>query len=201
MESDLISRYALMNALRGNVLVDVDPDLEDAVEELPGVCNVIQEKIINKVLGERKRQDAKWGEQNHAMPIWGTIIGEEYGEMCQAINEFGFNPTPETEEQICVEAIHTMASCMAMLECIERQRGAFKKMEKPIKTGTEHQQDTRDTAKLEIEWEEEKLAFAKGLLYTKLTTAESEILRNVRIHAINMAAMVEDELLRRGEEF
>ena len=201
MNNDLISRYALMNALRGNVLIDVTPEMEDTVEELPGAYTVEQEKIINKVLGERKRQDAKWGEQNHPAPVWGTIIGEEYGEMCQAINEFLFNPTPDTEEQICVEAIHTMASCMAMLECIERQRGALREMEKPIKTGTEHQQDTRDTAKLEIEWEEEKLAFAKGLLYTKLTTAESEILRNVRIHAINMAAMVEDELLRRGEEF
>lgn len=82
-----------------------------------------QKKIISKVLKERQRQDAKWGEQNHATPVWGTIIGEEYGEMCQAINEFGFNPTLEAEEQIYVEAIHTMASCMAMLECIERQRG------------------------------------------------------------------------------
>lgn len=201
MNNDLISIYALMNALKGDILIDVTPEMEDTVEELPGAYTVEQEKIINKVLEERKRQDTKWGEQNHAAPIWGTIIGEEYGEMCQAINEFLFNPTPDTGEQICVEAIHTMASCMAMLECIERQRGAFKKMEKPIKTGTEQQQDTRDTEKLETEWEEEKLAFAKGLLYTKLTTAESEILRNVRIHAINMAAMVEDELLRRGEEF
>ncbi len=84
----------------------------------------MQEKIIEKVLEERKRQDAKWGEQNHIAPVWGMIIGEEYGEMCQAINEFGFNPTSETEEQIYTEAIHTMASCMAMLECIERMREA-----------------------------------------------------------------------------
>lgn len=86
----------------------------------------MKEKIIEKVLEERERQDAKWGEQNHAAPVWGMIIGEEYGEMCQAINEFGFNPTPEAEEQIYTEAIHTMASCMAMIECIERRRSTMK---------------------------------------------------------------------------
>lgn len=41
--------------------------------------DMVQEKIINKVLEERKRQDIKWGEQNHPAPVWGTIIGEEYG--------------------------------------------------------------------------------------------------------------------------
>ena len=167
--------------------------------------DMVQEKIINKVLEERKRQDIKWGEQNHPAPVWGTIIGEEYGEMCQAINEFLFNSTPDTEEKICVEAIHTMASCMAMLECIERQRGAVKKMEKPIKTGTEQRQNVSDTEKFEIEWYREKLVFANGLFdqikYTKLTETDSEILRHVREHAINIAAMIEDELLRRGEEF
>lgn len=82
----------------------------------------IQEKIIEKVLEERNRQDKKWGEQKHTAHVWGTIIGEEYGEMCKAINEFGFNPTRKTEDDIYKEAIHTMASCMAMLECIERAR-------------------------------------------------------------------------------
>lgn len=166
--------------------------------------DMVQEKIINKVLEERKRQDAKWGEQNHAAPIWGTIIGEEYGEMCQAINEFLFNPTPDTEEQICVEAIHTMASCMAMLECIERQRGAVKKMEKPIKTGMERKRDIQDVEKLEEEWNKEKAGFSNAIYsdrYQLMTTMKSETLKTIRKHAINIAAMIEDELLYRGEEF
>ena len=83
----------------------------------------MKEKIFNNVIAERRRQDEKWGEQNHFPERWATIIGEEYGEMCQAINEFSFNPTPETEDQIYTEAIQTMASCMAMLECIEKNRG------------------------------------------------------------------------------
>lgn len=79
-------------------------------------------KIISDVISERERQDEKWGEQNHNAFVWSSIIGEEYGEMCKAINEFGFNPTPETEQEIYKEAIQTMASCMAMLECLERNR-------------------------------------------------------------------------------
>ena len=79
-------------------------------------------KIIGDVMGERKRQDEKWGEQNHNAFVWACIIGEEYGEMCKAINEFSFNPTPKTEQDIYNETIQTMASCMAMLECIERSR-------------------------------------------------------------------------------
>lgn len=81
-----------------------------------------QKKIIEKVLDERKRQDEKWGVQDHSAPVWATIIGEEYGEMCKAINEYGFSPTRKTEDEIYTEAIQTMASCMAMLECIERAR-------------------------------------------------------------------------------
>lgn len=82
----------------------------------------MKEKIINNVIAERNRQDKKWGEQNHFPERWATIIGEEYGEMCQAINEFSFNATPEAEQQIYTETIHTMASCMAMLECMERSK-------------------------------------------------------------------------------
>lgn len=37
------------------------------------------------VLRERKRQDAKWGVQNHEPMKWLLILGEEYGEACQAI--------------------------------------------------------------------------------------------------------------------
>lgn len=81
-----------------------------------------QKKIIEKVLEERQRQDEKWGITDHSASVWGMIIGEEYGEMCKAINEFMFNPSRKTEDDIYKEAIQTMASCMAMLECVERAR-------------------------------------------------------------------------------
>lgn len=95
------------------------PKVPEPVDKLKELLNA-QQKIISDVIAERKRQDEKWGEQNHNAFVWSSIIGEEYGEMCKAINEFGFDPTPETEQEIYKEAIQTMASCMAMLECLER---------------------------------------------------------------------------------
>lgn len=82
----------------------------------------IKDKIISDILKERDRQDEKWGEQNHPAFVWLSIIGEEYGEMCKAVNEFGFYADHQKEQEIYQEAIHTMASCMAMLECMERKR-------------------------------------------------------------------------------
>lgn len=72
---------------------------------------------------ERERQDEKWGEQNHTAPVWCTIIGEEFGETCQAVNEFLFHATPENEQKVYDEAIQTAASCTALCECILRARG------------------------------------------------------------------------------
>lgn len=114
-DNGIIEDLQLLNQYQ---LIGTVEECREARERQSGM----QRKITENVLDERKRQDKKWGEQNHIAPVWGMIIGEEYGEMCQAINEFGFNPTPETEEQIYTEAIHTMSSCMAMLECMERNR-------------------------------------------------------------------------------
>jgi NTP pyrophosphatase (non-canonical NTP hydrolase) len=36
------------------------------------------------VLEERDRQDAKWGQQDHDILTWIPILGEEYGELCEA---------------------------------------------------------------------------------------------------------------------
>lgn len=92
-------------------------------------CNINQTKIISDVLAERNLQDMKCGEQNHSAYVWSSIIGEEYGEMCKAINEFGFNPMPETEQEIYTEAIQTVASCLAMLECMQRNKNVGRKEE------------------------------------------------------------------------
>ncbi|WP_375270004.1 hypothetical protein [Enterococcus sp. DIV0212c] len=42
------------------------------------------------MINERKRQDKKWGEQNHSLLLWLSIIGEEFGEMCKEANEYDF---------------------------------------------------------------------------------------------------------------
>ena len=80
-----------------------------------------QDLIIKRVTDERKRQDEKWGEQNHHPLMWFSIIGEEYGEMCHAFNEYSFSEKPELLEEMQKEAIQVAACCMAMIECLERQ--------------------------------------------------------------------------------
>ena len=43
---------------------------------MPGA---IQRQVLWDVEAERDAQDVKWGEQNHDLPTWMTILGEEFG--------------------------------------------------------------------------------------------------------------------------
>ena len=83
-----------------------------------------QKAIIDAILAERERQDKKWGEQNHVPPIWLGILGEEFGELCQAVNETGFNYGTELGgyENMKREAIQVAAVAIGFLECLERNR-------------------------------------------------------------------------------
>ncbi len=47
MSDDLISRSALMQSLRNNVLVDVTPNLEQAIENQPTVYDV--DKVVERM--------------------------------------------------------------------------------------------------------------------------------------------------------
>ncbi len=80
----------------------------------------MSEFIYNNIKDERKHQDEKWGEQNHHPLMWFSIIGEEYGEMCHAYNEYSFEQDPNLLDDMQREAIQVAASCVAMLECLER---------------------------------------------------------------------------------
>ncbi len=84
----------------------------------------IQEIVIDAVLMERKRQDAKWGEQNHLPHFWTGILGEEYGELCEAINETVFDNDSDKGgyENMKTEAIHVAAVAIGFLECLERNK-------------------------------------------------------------------------------
>ena len=47
--------------------------------------------VLDDVKAERRRQDEKWGVQNHAGPVWALIMGEEIGEYNEALLEILFN--------------------------------------------------------------------------------------------------------------
>ncbi len=90
----------------------------------------IQEKVIQDLLAERQRQDSKWGEQNYPSQFWTGILGEEYGELCEAINETVFDNGSDKGgyENMKKEAIHVAAVAVGFLECLERNKNRwFKK--------------------------------------------------------------------------
>jgi NTP pyrophosphatase (non-canonical NTP hydrolase) len=43
--------------------------------------------VIKEVLEERRRQDGRWGEQNHSPLVWLAILSEEAGEAAKAVLE------------------------------------------------------------------------------------------------------------------
>lgn len=71
------------------------------------------------VLDERARQDKKWGVQNHNLDTWMLILGEEYGETCQAILNTRFGGVADLK-RIREEAVQVAAVALAMIECIDR---------------------------------------------------------------------------------
>ena len=78
----------------------------------------IQERAMEAVLQERARQDAKWGEQNHDPFLYVTVLGEEYGELCQAALHARFGGPKAVE--LRKEAVHTAAVALAIIECLDR---------------------------------------------------------------------------------
>ena len=92
--------------------------------ELGEKMSEIQKRVITAVLLERKRQDIKWGEQNHPPHYWTGILGEEYGELCEAINETIFDNGSDKGgyENMRTEAIHVAAVAIGFLECLERNK-------------------------------------------------------------------------------
>lgn len=84
--------------------------------------------VLYDVVRERERQDVKWGEQNHDIPKWTSILGEEYGELCQAINETVFDNGPEERakggyQNMRAEAVQVAAVAVSFVEFLDRFYG------------------------------------------------------------------------------
>lgn len=88
-------------------------------------AELLQNIQLEAIRQERKRQDANWGEQNHDPVVWMAILGEEFGELCQAVNETHFDNGPEERakggyENMRREAIQVAAVAVGFLECLDR---------------------------------------------------------------------------------
>jgi hypothetical protein len=102
-----------------------------------------QRYAVNAILLERLRQDEKWGEQNHDPITYSVILGEEYGELCQAAlhAKFGGDPGNDKSGEIRKEAIHCAAVALAIIECLDR--GKWKWSEQSPATGEWKEEETK----------------------------------------------------------
>jgi hypothetical protein len=78
---------------------------------------------LSSVLRERQRQDSKWGEQNHDPFTYITVLGEGYGELCQAALHCRFGGPAGAE--LREEAVHTAAVALALVECLDRAKWSW----------------------------------------------------------------------------
>ena len=75
--------------------------------------------VLKWILDERERQNAKWGEQNHDNYTWLCILGEEFGELSQAILHDTFGGSAKGTFK--TELIHVVAVGVQWLECVYRK--------------------------------------------------------------------------------
>ncbi|MBB6452006.1 transcriptional regulator with XRE-family HTH domain [Salirhabdus euzebyi] len=80
-------------------------------------------KILNDIHRERIRQNQKWGIQRHDWGKWLGILGEEYGEVCQAINRIYFpsDAKPTDAVNLYNELIQLSAVAASMAEQIKEE--------------------------------------------------------------------------------
>ncbi len=98
--------------------------LEAKLDELTSARGT-RSRALQLVNQERTRQDSKWGEQNHPPVFWTGILGEEFGELCQAVNETVFDNGPEERKKGGVdnmmrEACQVAAVAVSFMECLMR---------------------------------------------------------------------------------
>lgn len=86
-----------------------------------------RQEAIRLINQERERQDTKWGEQNHPPHFWTGILGEEYGEYCEAVNETVFYNGEEERKKggydnMMTELTHVAAVAVGAMEALMRAK-------------------------------------------------------------------------------
>lgn len=76
-------------------------------------------QVLAEIGAERRRQDAKWGVQNHDQLRWLSIAMEELGEVARALYENWHDGASLDDAR--EEWIHTAAVCANAIESLDRQ--------------------------------------------------------------------------------
>jgi NTP pyrophosphatase (non-canonical NTP hydrolase) len=74
--------------------------------------------VLREVAQERRRQHAKWGQQDHGPFKWLAILLEEVGEVARAINEGHWSGADWVEYR--KELIHSAAVAVSAIESFDR---------------------------------------------------------------------------------
>ena len=75
---------------------------------------MLDTSVHARVNTERQRQLSLWGDQSHHPSDWLSILGEEYGEVCQAYNSNNL-------ENYKTELIQVAAVAIAAIHDLERK--------------------------------------------------------------------------------
>ena len=76
----------------------------------------MDETVLCEIANERQNQDNKWGEQNHHVLFWMSVLGEEYGEACKS--------AIEGDVLSCrTELVQVAAVAVAAIESLDRKVG------------------------------------------------------------------------------
>lgn len=88
-----------------------------------------RKSLLAMMTAEFERQDTKWGyPQLHGLFSWLAVIGEEYGEACQAVLQAGHSGCPGLPEPdyspAVAELVQTACCCIQMADFLVGQQGA-----------------------------------------------------------------------------
>jgi NTP pyrophosphatase (non-canonical NTP hydrolase) len=79
----------------------------------------LQSGVFRSIALERKRQDDKWGIQNHDPLVWFAIAGEEFGEVAKALVQ------RESVQMLRAELVQLAAVVVAFIESLDRNELAL----------------------------------------------------------------------------
>ena len=117
--------YALRGrSFRGETIEEA---LLNDIKKLPAVDAVevsgATKRAVEVIVEERLRQISEWGDQSDRHPFeFMSILGEEYGELCEAVNETCFQKPKHPErggrDAIIREAVQVAAVAVQIVEML-----------------------------------------------------------------------------------
>lgn len=81
----------------------------------------LTQDVCMDVFLERIRQNKLWGKQRHSKGDWLMILGEEYGEVCQAMQKNKNWGKESDANNLYEELIHVAAVAVAIAEQVKEE--------------------------------------------------------------------------------